>query len=190
MKIIIDRDSVCMGDDFGHQLTIECSDDETIESIMNKILKSKFFPVENLNHIVKKWNTIINNEIILNFYPTENRIEYLIDKNYNIANLENLNIYFKAIRESYTSSKRTPKDYFLLILFICLLCFNIAIVILPIFLFFFYTNNDYDTCLDTGFCKSGIEINTEYGKVKIDKTNCLKYKWKWYEKENACFVNN
>ena len=102
MKVIIDRDSVCMGDDFCHQLTIECSDDETIESIMNKILKSKFFPVENLNHIVKKWNTIINNEIILNFYPTENRIEYLIDKNYNIANLENLNIYFKATNEDGT----------------------------------------------------------------------------------------
>ena len=84
----------------------------------------------------------------------------------------------------------TKKKCLFFVLFVSLICVNIAIVIVPIFLFFFMTNNDFDTCLDTGFCKSGIEINTEYGKVKIDKKICLKYKWKWHEKENACFLNN
>ena len=84
----------------------------------------------------------------------------------------------------------TKKKYLLLVLFVSLICVNIAIVTVPIFFFFFTTSNDFDTCLDTGFCKSGIEINTEYGKVKIDKQNCLKYKWKWYEEDNACFLNN
>lgn len=86
-------------------------------------------------------------------------------------------------------SKKIKKIH-LLILFICLLCFNIAIVIIPIFYFFSMRNDILDTCLDTRFCKSGIEINTEYGKVKIDKQSCLKYKWKWYEEDNACFLNN
>ena len=80
----------------------------------------------------------------------------------------------------------TKKKYLLLVLFVSLICVNIAIVIVPIFLFFFMTNNDFDTCLDTGFCKSGIEINTEYGKVKISKQNCLKYNWEWHEKDSSC----
>ncbi len=45
-----------------------------------------------------------------------------------------------------------------------------------------------DTCLDTGICADGLEINTEYGLVKINKENFLKYNWKW---ENGyCDVND
>ncbi len=45
-----------------------------------------------------------------------------------------------------------------------------------------------DTCLDTGICTDGLEINTEYGLVKINKENCIKYNWKW---ENGyCDVND
>ena len=95
MEIIIDRDSVCMGDDFGHQLTIECSEDETIESIMDKILQTNFFPVENLKNIAEKWDAIVNKETIFTYIPINNSIEYIIDKNSSVINLNIRYIYFK-----------------------------------------------------------------------------------------------
>ena len=189
MEIIIDRDSVCMGDDFGHQLTIECSEDETIESIMDKILQTNFFPVENLKNIAEKWDAIVNKETIFTYIPINNSIEYIIDKNSSVINLNIRYIYFKLKQRLFTLEKPNKKDYFLLTLFICLFCFNIAIITIPIFYFFSLRNNTFDTCLDTGYCKSGIEINTEYGKIKINKQNCLKYKWKWYEEDKACFIS-
>ena len=45
---------------------------------------------------------------------------------------------------------------------------------------------DIDTCLDTGVCAEGLEINTEYGRIKINKENCLKYSWKWNKDRNSC----
>ncbi|GBF23358.1 hypothetical protein tpqmel_0762 [Candidatus Gastranaerophilus sp. (ex Termes propinquus)] len=47
---------------------------------------------------------------------------------------------------------------------------------------------DKDSCLDTGVCKEGLEINTEYGKIKINKENCLKYGFAWDEKRKWCDV--
>ena len=46
-----------------------------------------------------------------------------------------------------------------------------------------------DTCLDTSICKEGLEINTEYGLVKINKENCLKYNWFWNDKKKSCNLN-
>lgn len=45
---------------------------------------------------------------------------------------------------------------------------------------------DKDTCLDSSICKEGLEINTEYGLIKINKNNCLKYGWIWDEKRKRC----
>ena len=50
----------------------------------------------------------------------------------------------------------------------------------------FYWLNDQDFCLDTGYCKEGLKINTERGKITINKENCLKYNWKWDEKNKSC----
>lgn len=36
---------------------------------------------------------------------------------------------------------------------------------------------DIDGCLDSGDCAEGLFINTEYGKIEINKENCLKYNW-------------
>ena len=101
MKIIIDRDSVCMGDDFGHQQTIECSEDETIESLMNKILQSNFFPVEDLKFIAKKWVLNIDNNKILTFYPNRNKIKYHIDKNISINNIKEDKLFFSYTENNY-----------------------------------------------------------------------------------------
>ena len=46
-----------------------------------------------------------------------------------------------------------------------------------------------DTCLDTSICKEGLEINTEYGLIKINKENCLKYNWVWDNEKKSCNLN-
>ena len=57
-------------------------------------------------------------------------------------------------------------------------------IIFSIFLLYFF--NDKDSCLDTSICKEGLEINTEYGLIKVNKENCLKYNWKWDDKSKYC----
>jgi len=48
--------------------------------------------------------------------------------------------------------------------------------------------HDIDCCLDVGICAEGLEINTEYGRTKINKENCLKYNWKWNEARKDCNI--
>lgn len=46
-----------------------------------------------------------------------------------------------------------------------------------------------DYCIEDGDCEEGRVINTEkYGKVEINKENCLKYHWTWYNKQKYCKV--
>lgn len=47
---------------------------------------------------------------------------------------------------------------------------------------------DEDICLDMGLCKEGLEVNTEYGKIKINEKNCKKYHWVWNEEKRYCKV--
>ncbi len=46
--------------------------------------------------------------------------------------------------------------------------------------------DDKDFCLDSGICTQGQLINTEYGKIQINKENCLKYNWTWNEERKYC----
>ena len=52
----------------------------------------------------------------------------------------------------------------------------------------FFIKDDKDFCLDSGTCKEGLEVNTEHGRIKINKENCLKYGWQWDEKIKECKV--
>ncbi len=45
-----------------------------------------------------------------------------------------------------------------------------------------------DYCIEDGDCKAGRTINTKYGKVFINKENCLQYNWRWNEKRNECKI--
>lgn len=48
-----------------------------------------------------------------------------------------------------------------------------------------------DYCIEDGDCEEGRIVNTEkYGKVLINKENCLKYNWEWYEKQKYCKLWN
>ncbi len=69
---------------------------------------------------------------------------------------------------------------------------SLIIILVPIILIFIGSTilfDDKDYCLDTGKCIEGLEVNTEYGKVKITKENCLKYNWKWNEEKKWCDLN-
>ncbi|MBP3821681.1 hypothetical protein J6G99_08585 [bacterium] len=73
------------------------------------------------------------------------------------------------------------------------LIFFSLIIIIPIIAILMWYNNisnsDLDFCLDTGICKKGIKINTEYGKIKINKFNCIKHNWHWDSKNETCKLN-
>ena len=43
-----------------------------------------------------------------------------------------------------------------------------------------------DICLDTSVCDEGLQINTEYGLIEVNKENCEKYGWEWREKGKVC----
>ena len=77
------------------------------------------------------------------------------------------------------------KDLFYLMLILALL-FVFMYIILNIYSKIF--DIDKDNCISFGFCKFGQEINTEYGKIKIDKRSCLKYNWNWIEEQNSCNI--
>ena len=48
---------------------------------------------------------------------------------------------------------------------------------------------DKNACLDSSICKVGLEVNTDYGLIKINKDNCLKYGWIWDDIRKSCNMN-
>ncbi len=73
------------------------------------------------------------------------------------------------------------KKIFMIILFI----FSIFVT-----MFFNYFLGNKDFSFDMDIYPEGYEINTEYGLIKINKENCLKYNWKWLEKDKMCNMRN
>ncbi|OGI00478.1 MAG: hypothetical protein A2Y25_12065 [Candidatus Melainabacteria bacterium GWF2_37_15] len=75
-------------------------------------------------------------------------------------------------------------------IFLILLCLILALLTVIVIFLESYWFNDKDYCLDTGRCTEGLEINTEHGRIIINKENCLKYKWKWDEKRRDCNIRH
>lgn len=46
--------------------------------------------------------------------------------------------------------------------------------------------DNQDLCLDSGVCKAGIELNTEKGKIIINKQTCQENNGKWQPEFNQC----
>ena len=76
-------------------------------------------------------------------------------------------------------------------------CFFIFLLVLILILFlikglFWFANlrDNLDFCLDSGICTENLELNTEFGKIIINKENCLKYNWEWNEEKRFCDVND
>jgi len=54
---------------------------------------------------------------------------------------------------------------------------------------FVFHNDKQDFCLDTGVCAENLEINTEYGKITVNKDNCIKHNWIWDDENKTCKVD-
>jgi len=52
-----------------------------------------------------------------------------------------------------------------------------------------YLGIESDYCIEDGDCEEGRVIHTQkYGSITINKENCLKYNWEWYETQKYCKV--
>lgn len=57
-----------------------------------------------------------------------------------------------------------------------------------VFNLFLIKNADSDICLDTGFCKEKLNINTKYGNIVVNKNICIKHNWTWLEDAHTCVI--
>ena len=62
----------------------------------------------------------------------------------------------------------------------------ISFIIVLSILFLANLYDDKDTCLDTGFCKEGLTLNTDSGQIVINETTCKKEHGFWNNKKRAC----
>ncbi|MCV6599638.1 MAG: hypothetical protein OIF36_04085 [Alphaproteobacteria bacterium] len=59
-------------------------------------------------------------------------------------------------------------------------------LIIVILSFLIWNWLNIDSCLDSGYCKEGLELNTEYGLITINQENCQKYNWIWHDEKKIC----
>ncbi len=62
----------------------------------------------------------------------------------------------------------------------------IIIFFLPYISYEIFVHDDKDVCLDSGFCKEGLTLNTENGEIIVNKNTCEANGGIWKEKIKAC----
>ena len=67
---------------------------------------------------------------------------------------------------------------------------SFLILFILIFGVFYVIKNDKDICLDSGICREGLIINTQYGEISINKENCIKYNWLWNDEKRFCKIES
>lgn len=65
---------------------------------------------------------------------------------------------------------------------------SFLILFILIFGVFYVSKDDKDICLDSGICREGLIINTQYGEISINKENCIKYNWLWNNEKRFCKI--
>ncbi len=73
---------------------------------------------------------------------------------------------------------RNIRIYVFLIILILWILFNRIPAVNQVF--------DKDMCLDFAMCREGLDVNTEYGLIKINEENCIKYNWEWNQESKMC----
>ena len=66
----------------------------------------------------------------------------------------------------------------------------LSFLILFIFGVFYVIKDDKDICLDSGICREGLIINTQYREISINKENCIKYNWLWNDEKRFCKIES
>ena len=67
---------------------------------------------------------------------------------------------------------------------------SFLILFILIFGVFYVIKDDKDICLDSGICREGLIINTQYGEISINKENCIKYNWIWNDEKRFCKIES
>ncbi len=67
---------------------------------------------------------------------------------------------------------------------------SFLILFILIFGVFYVIKDDKDICLDSGICREGLIINTQYGEISINKENCIKYNWLWNDEKRFCKIQS
>ncbi|MDO5438237.1 MAG: hypothetical protein Q4F80_08590 [bacterium] len=49
-----------------------------------------------------------------------------------------------------------------------------------------YIYDDKDACLDSGYCKEGLSLNTANGRIIINEENCKQENGTWIDKKRVC----
>lgn len=65
---------------------------------------------------------------------------------------------------------------------------SFLILFILVFGVFYVIKDDKDICLDSGICREGLIINTQYGEFSINKENCIKYNWLWNNEKRFCKI--
>lgn len=65
---------------------------------------------------------------------------------------------------------------------------SFLILFILVFGVFYVIKDDKDICLDSGICREGLIINTQYGEISINKENCIKYNWLWNNEKRFCKI--
>jgi len=67
---------------------------------------------------------------------------------------------------------------------------SFLILFILIFGVFYVIKDDKDICLDSGICREGLIINTQYREISINKENCIKYNWLWNDEKRFCKIES
>ena len=67
-----------------------------------------------------------------------------------------------------------------------LLKFSSFIIIILLFITLLFSSKDKDVCLDTGFCKEGLEVNTRGYTIIINEQTCKANEGIWITKKKIC----
>ena len=61
----------------------------------------------------------------------------------------------------------------------------LSILLIGTILIFYITDNK-DLCLDTGYCKEGLSLNTEFGQITVNQETCIKAHGTWIYDKKYC----
>ncbi|MEE3349131.1 MAG: hypothetical protein VZR09_03745 [Candidatus Gastranaerophilaceae bacterium] len=71
-------------------------------------------------------------------------------------------------------------------IFCGLFVFLFVLTAISLFILKIYFSDKQDICLDTGYCKEGLSLNTEFGQITVNKESCIKHNGKWILSKKYC----
>ena len=71
-----------------------------------------------------------------------------------------------------------------------ILVFIYLILVVILLSMIILTSNTKDFCLDSGYCKEGLELNTENKKIVVNEKTCIENRGYWISNKKVCQFKN